>query len=114
MTPDEFANLVGLSREGVETYRSLGLLHPEQDGLLDDVDLVRLGFVRHRLAQDAYNPESLAVAIREGRVDSMYGRRLFEADSPRESVSKRTSSGSSRLRWDSRGVRASPTWRSSR
>jgi adenylate cyclase len=82
MTPDEFADLVGLSRDEVETYRSLGLLDPDDDGLLDDVDLVRLDFVRHRLAQDAYNPESLATAIREGRVESMYGRRLFEAGSP--------------------------------
>jgi adenylate cyclase len=82
MTPDEFADLVGLSRDEVETYRSLGLLDPDDDGLLDDVDLVRLDFVRHRLAQDAYNPESLAAAIREGRVESMYGRRLFEAGSP--------------------------------
>jgi adenylate cyclase len=82
MTPDEFANLVGLSRDEVETYRSLGLLDPEEDGLFDDVDLVRLDFVRHRLARDAYNPESLAAAIREGRVESMYGRRLFEAGSP--------------------------------
>jgi adenylate cyclase len=82
MTSDEFANLVGLSRDEVETYRSLGLLDPEKDGLLDDVDLVRLYFVRHRLAQDAYSPESLAAAIRAGRVESMYGRRLFEAGSP--------------------------------
>jgi adenylate cyclase len=82
MTSAEFANLVGLSRDEVETYRSLGLLDPEKDGLLDDVDLVRLYFVRHRLAQDAYSPESLAAAIREGRVESMYGRRLFEAGSP--------------------------------
>jgi adenylate cyclase len=82
MTPDEFADLVGLSRDEVETYRSLGLLDPEEDGLLDDVDLVRLAFVRHRLAQDAYSPESLAAAIREGRVESMYGRRLFEAGPP--------------------------------
>jgi adenylate cyclase len=82
MTSDEFADLVGLSRDEVERYRSLGLLDPEKDGLLDDVDLVRLYFVHHRLAQDAYSPESLAAAIREGRVESMYGRRLFEAGSP--------------------------------
>jgi class 3 adenylate cyclase len=82
MTPDEFADLVGLSREQVETYRSLGLLDPEDDGLLDDVDLVRLDFVRHRLAQDEYDPETLAAAIREGRVESMYGNRLFEAGAP--------------------------------
>jgi len=82
MTPDEFAELVGLSRDEVETYRSLGLLDPEDNGLLDDLDLVRLDFVRHRLAEDQYDPESLAAAIREGRVESMYGMRLFEAGSP--------------------------------
>lgn len=82
MTPDEFADLVGLSRDEVARYRSLGLLDPEQDGLLDDVDLVRLDFVRHRLSQDGYDPESLAAAVREGRVETMYGRRLFDAGSP--------------------------------
>jgi len=78
MTPDEFAALVGLSRDEVETYRSLGLLDPEDDGLLDDVDLVRLDFVRHRLREGEYDAEGLAAAIREGRVESMYGARLFE------------------------------------
>jgi DNA-binding transcriptional MerR regulator len=82
LTPDEFADLVGLSRDEVQRYRSLRLLDPEDDGLLDDVDLVRLDFVRHRLSQDGYDPESLAAAIREGRVESMYGRRLFDAGSP--------------------------------
>ena len=82
MTPDEFSDLVGLSLGEVERYRALGLLDPEDDGLLDDLDLVRLDFVRHRLAQDGYDPESLATAIRDGRVESMYGRRLFEASSP--------------------------------
>jgi len=82
MTPDEFAGLVGLARDKVDSYRSLGLLDPEGDGLLDDLDLVRLDFVRHRLSQDGYDPESLAAAIRDGRVESMYGRRLFEAGSP--------------------------------
>jgi len=79
MSAGEFADLVGLSRDEVETYRSLGLLDPENDGLLDDVDLVRLDFVRHRLAQ-GYDAESLAAAIRDGRVESMYGRRLFEGE----------------------------------
>jgi len=79
MSAGEFADLVGLSRDEVETYRSLGLLDPENDGLLDDVDLVRLDFVRHRLAQ-GYDADSLAAAIRDGRVESMYGRRLFEGE----------------------------------
>jgi Adenylate cyclase regulatory domain len=82
MTPERFAALVGLSRDDVERYRSLGLLDPEDDGLLDDVDLVRLDFVRHRLARREYDPESLAAAIRDGRVESMYGKRLFEAGLP--------------------------------
>src|SRR5262245_6287047 len=84
MTPAEFSDLVGLSLDVVERYRALGLLDPEEDGLLDDIDLVRLDFVHHRLAQGEFDPESLAAAIREGRVESMYGRRLFEAGSPLE------------------------------
>lgn len=82
MTPEEFADLVGMSRDEVERYRALGLFDPEDDGLLDDVDLVRLDFIRHRLLEGEYDPESLAAAIRGGRVQSMYGRRLFEAGSP--------------------------------
>src|SRR5262249_61769184 len=82
MSPEEFAELVGLALDVVERYRALGLLDPENDGLLDDVDLVRLDFVYHRLAQGEFDPESLAAAIREGRVESMYGRRLFEAGPP--------------------------------
>jgi adenylate cyclase len=84
MSVGEFADLVGLSRDEVETYRSLDLLDPENDGLLDDVDLVRLDFVRHRLAHDGYDPESLAAAIRDGRVESVYGQRLFESGPPLE------------------------------
>jgi adenylate cyclase len=82
MTPDQFAELVGLSREEVDTYRSLGLLDPEDDGLLDDVDLVRLEVVRHHVGSGGYDPESLAAAIRDGRVQTMYGRQLFEAGTP--------------------------------
>jgi len=81
MTPAEFSDFVGLSLDVVERYRELGLLDPENDGLLDDVDLVRLDFVHHRLAHGEFDPESLAVAVREGRVESMYGRRLFETGS---------------------------------
>jgi adenylate cyclase len=82
LTPDEFAERVGFPPDEVERYRSLGLLDPENDGLLDDLDLVRMEFVRYRLAQDAYTLEGLASAVREGRVESMYGRRLFEAGPP--------------------------------
>jgi class 3 adenylate cyclase/DNA-binding transcriptional MerR regulator len=82
MTPEEFSDLVGLPVDVVERYQELGLLDPENDGLLDDVDLVRLDFVHHRLAHGEFDPETLAAAIREGRTESMYGRRLFEAGEP--------------------------------
>jgi adenylate cyclase len=82
MTPDEFADLVGLSLGEVERYRALGLLDPEDDGLLDDVDLVRLEVVRHHVGPGGYDPESLAEAIRDGRVQTMYGEQLFEAGLP--------------------------------
>jgi adenylate cyclase len=84
MTPAEFSDLVRLPLDVVERYRALGLLDPENNGLLDDIDLVRLDFVYHRLAQGEFDPESLAAAIREGRVESMYGRRLFDAGPPLE------------------------------
>src|SRR4029453_3101710 len=82
MTPDEFATMVGLSLDDVERYRSLGLLDPEDDGLLDDVDLVRLDFVRHRLPPRRDDPESLPPAIPAGGVRAMVGKRLFEAGFP--------------------------------
>jgi adenylate cyclase len=81
MTPEEFAHLVGMSSDEVQRYRALGLLDPEDDGLLDDVDLVRLDFIRHRLREGHYDPESLAAAVRESRVQSMFGTRLFDAGS---------------------------------
>jgi hypothetical protein len=78
MSPDEFANLVGLTPDELAPLLAHGLLDPDTDGLLDDVDLVRLGFVRRRLNRGEHGPESLATAIREGRIESMFGRELFE------------------------------------
>jgi adenylate cyclase len=82
MTPEEFAELVGLPLDEIETYRVHGLLDPEDDGLLDDVDLVRLHVVRHHLDHRGHDPESLAAAVREGRFESMFGSQLFEAGPP--------------------------------
>jgi adenylate cyclase len=78
MSPDEFANLVGLTPDELRPLLAYGLLDPDADGLLDDVDLVRLGFVRRRLSSGEHDPESLATAIREGRIESMIGPELFE------------------------------------
>jgi adenylate cyclase len=82
MTPEEFAELVGVSIEEIETYRAHGLLDPEDDGLLDDVDLVRLHVVRHHVDHRGHDAESLSVAVREGRIESMFGTQLFEAGPP--------------------------------
>jgi adenylate cyclase len=82
MTPEEFAELVGLPLNEIETYRGYRLLDPEDDGLLDDVDLVRLHVVRHHLDHRGHDPESLAAAVREGRIESMFGTQLFEAGPP--------------------------------
>jgi adenylate cyclase len=82
MSPEEFADLVGTSLEEVERYRSVGLLDPEGDGLLDDFDLVRLYVVRHHVDLGGHDPESLAAAIRDGRVELMYGGQLFNRGSP--------------------------------
>jgi adenylate cyclase len=79
MTPDEFADLVGTSRDEIERGRALGLLDPEDDGLLDDVDLVRLHVIRHHLDHQDLDLDSLAAAVREGRIETMYGNQLFEA-----------------------------------
>jgi adenylate cyclase len=78
MSADEFAGLVGwVSRDEVEMYRSY-----ENDGLLDDVDLVRLHVIQHQLDHRGHDVESLAAAIREGSVESMFGARLFEPGTP--------------------------------
>jgi adenylate cyclase len=78
MSPEEFASLVGLTPDELARLVAYGLLDPDADGLLDDVDLVRLGFVRRRLKRGERDPESLATAIREGRIESMFGPELFE------------------------------------
>jgi class 3 adenylate cyclase len=78
MGPDEFASLVGLTPDEVARLLANGLLDPDADGFLDDVDLVRLGFVRRRLKRGEHDPESLATAIRDGRIESIFGRELFE------------------------------------
>jgi adenylate cyclase len=82
MSTDEFADLVGASREEVEELRSHRLLDPENDGLLDDVDLMRIRVVRRYVDHLGFEPESLAAAIREGRVETPYGGHLFDTAPP--------------------------------
>jgi adenylate cyclase len=73
----EFARLVGVPVDELETYCAHGLLDPEGDGLFDDVDLVRLDTVRHYLDQ-GWSPEDLSVAIDAGTVEAMLDDILFD------------------------------------
>jgi len=79
MKPGEFADLVGMPLETVQRYCSLGLLDPEHDGLLDDVDVMRVRVVHRYVEHAGFEPEHLAAAIREGRVETPYGGQLFDA-----------------------------------
>ena len=82
MEPEEFADLVGLPLETVQSYRSLGLLDPEDDGLLDDVDIMRVRVVRRYVEHVGFEPESLAAGIRDGQVETPYGGQLFDTAPP--------------------------------
>ena len=82
MSPNEFADLVGTTREEVEELRSHGLIDPENDGLLDDVDLMRFRVVRRYVDHLGFEPESLAAGIREGHVETPYGGHLFDTAAP--------------------------------
>jgi adenylate cyclase len=82
MKPQEFADLVGLPLETVQSYRSLGLLDPEDDGLLDDVDFMRVRVVRRYVEHVGFDPESLAAGIRNGHVETPYGGQLFDTAPP--------------------------------
>jgi class 3 adenylate cyclase/DNA-binding transcriptional MerR regulator len=82
MTAGEFADLVGVPVETVQSYRSLGLLDPEDDGLLDDVDIMRVRVVQRYVTHLGFEPESLAAAIREGHIETPYGGQLFDTASP--------------------------------
>jgi len=82
MSPDEFAELVGASTEEIERYRSHGLLDPDGDGQLDDLDVLRMHVIGHQLQQGGHDLESVAVAVRDGRVGAMFGEQLFERSQP--------------------------------
>ena len=82
MKPEEFADLVGLPLETVQSYRSLGLLDPEDDGLLDDVDIMRVRVVRRYVEHVGFDPESLAAGIRDGTIETPYGGQLFDTAPP--------------------------------
>jgi adenylate cyclase len=82
MKPEEFADLVGLPLATVQSYRSLGLLDPEGDGLLDDVDIMRVRVVHRYVEHVGFEPESLAAGIRDGHVETPYGGQLFDTAPP--------------------------------
>jgi hypothetical protein len=82
LKPEQFAELVGVPLEMVQSYRRLGLLDPENDGFLDDVDLMRIRVVQRYVDHLGFEPESLAAGIRDGHVETPYGGQLFDAGPP--------------------------------
>ena len=105
MTPDEFADLVGMPLETVQRYCSLGLLDPEHDGLLDDVDLIRVRVVHRYVEHGGFEPETSPLpsakdASRRPTADncSTLRRRSTPTKQLRKPVSNPMSSGSWRPR----------------
>lgn len=62
---DELAKLARLPTDEVARYRELGLLDPEENGVLDDYDVLRLRLILH-YRDLGYTPEDLKRAIASG------------------------------------------------
>jgi class 3 adenylate cyclase/YHS domain-containing protein/DNA-binding transcriptional MerR regulator len=78
-TLDELAALARVRVEDVEEYRSRGLLDPDRDGVLDEMDVLRLRILMHYL-RVGYTLDDLEKAIREGSQAVLYSDLLFSTD----------------------------------
>jgi len=78
-TFDELAALARVRVEDVEEYRSRGLLDPDRDGVLDEMDVLRLRILMHYL-RIGYSLDDLEKAIREGSQAVLYSDLLFTND----------------------------------
>src|SRR5256886_1076630 len=74
--PEEFAALVGATREQVEQWRREGLLDPQGLGRFDELDLVRWLAIHSHEAR-GYRSDQLAAAIKAGEVHPFMGESLF-------------------------------------
>jgi adenylate cyclase len=79
-TLDEFAALARVRVEDVEEYTSRGLLDPDRDGVLDEMDVLRLRILMH-YERIGYPLDDLEKAIREGSQAVLYSDLLFTSDS---------------------------------
>ena len=79
-TLDELAALARVRVEDVEEYRSRGLLDPDRDGVLDEMDVLRLRILLHYL-RIGYSLDDLDKAIRDGSAAVLYSDLLFTSDS---------------------------------
>ena len=78
-TLDSLAALARVRVEDVEEYRARGLLDPDRDGLLDEIDVLRLRILMHYL-RVGYSLDDLDKAIREGSQAILYSDLLFTND----------------------------------
>lgn len=74
LAPDEFSTQIGIPIEKLEGYRSVGLVDPDADGLLDDYDVLRLALL-NPYEEAGYTPEEIADQL--NKAESARIRRLF-------------------------------------
>jgi adenylate cyclase len=93
-TIDELAALARLRVEDVEEYRSRGLIDTDGDGVLDEMDVLRLRILLHYL-RIGYSLDDLEKAIREGSRNVLYSDLLFTTD--KNSVTPEAAASETRL-----------------
>jgi adenylate cyclase len=76
MSPDEFAELVGIPADDINAWTELELLDPAGRGRFDELDMLRVMAIRHYVAL-GYTPESFAEALRSGDVEVRLGEYLY-------------------------------------
>lgn len=76
LSPEQLANLADLSEADIEEYRSRGLLDPDGDGELDELDILRLRLLLHyrTLGQSV---DEIEAAIRSGSAAILYSDLLW-------------------------------------
>jgi adenylate cyclase len=79
LSPQDLAALARVRVEEVEEYRARGLLDLDGDGVLDEIDVLRLRILMH-YTRIGYTPDELEAAIRDGSPAILYSDLLFATD----------------------------------
>src|SRR5437870_13292959 len=81
-TIEEFARVTRVEIEDIERYRKVRLLDPDEDGLFDEFDLLRLRFLRH--LAPGRSPEELASDLEELSKANPWADVLYGTNLPKE------------------------------